>query len=97
MMEEKKYPIIEEEDSYDVMAAAEPAVAYAVNHQETLSQDERILFEYPKDYDPGIGPYSIKEMNERIDRAERDGNNPDKWVRVDDFWAAMQKEHVWLQ
>ena len=97
MMEEKKYPVIEEENCYDAMTAAEPAVAYAVNHQETLSQDERVLFEYPKDYDPGIGPYSIEEMNERIDRAERDGNNPDKWVRVDDFWAAMQKEHVWLQ
>ena len=96
MMEEKKYPVIEEEDSYGVMAAAEPAVAYTVN-QVALSQHERIPFEYPKDYDPGIGPYSIKEMNERIDRAERDRNNPAKWVRVDDFWAAMQKEHVWLQ
>lgn len=60
-------------------------------------RDERVPFEYPIGYDPGIGPYSIKEMNERIDKVERDRNNPDRWVRVDDFWAAMQKEHLWLQ
>ena len=95
-MEEKRYPTVEEEDGYGCMTAEEPAVAYAAN-QAALSLNERILFEYPNDYDPGIGPYSIREMNERIDRVERDRNNPDKWVRVDDFWAAMRKEHLWLQ
>ena len=95
-MEEKKYPVVEEEDGYGVMTAEEQAVADAASQKE-LFFNERNLFEYPKGYDPGIGPYTIQEMNERIDRVERDRNNPDKWVRVDDFWTAMQREHLWLQ
>ena len=60
-------------------------------------EEKNLLFDYPADYDPGIGPYSIMEMNTRIDKAEHDRGNPDKWIRVDDFWSAMKKEHVWLQ
>ena len=95
-MEEKKYPAIEEEDGYGCLSAENSVVAYATS-QSTPYINERMLFDYPSDYDPGIGPYSIKEMNERIDRVEADRSNPDKWIRVDDFWSALQKEHLWLQ
>ena len=95
-MEEKKYPAIEEEDGYGCLPAEDPAVAYA-SSPSTTPITEHMPFDYPADYDPGIGPYSIKELNERIDRVEADSKNPDKWIRVDDFWSAMQKEHLWLQ
>lgn len=69
-MEEKRYPIIEEEKDFS---------------------------DYPDDYDPGKGPYTMEELNSRIDKAEQDLHDPDKWIRVDDFWASMRKEHRWLR
>ena len=78
------------------MKAEDSAVAYA-SEQTMPSLNERVLFDYPADYDPGIGPYSIEEMNDRIDKVEADRSNPDKWIRVDDFWSTMQKEHLWLR
>lgn len=94
-MEEKKYPTMEEEDGLGCMNAEESAVAYTQRNNVTfLNQEE--TFDYPQDYDPGFGPYSMEEMNARIDKAESDRDNPDKWIRVDDFWAAMRKEHLWL-
>ena len=94
-MEEKKYPTMEEEDGFGCMNAEESAVAYTQrNNVRFLNQEE--TFDYPQDYDPGFGPYSMEEMNARIDKAESDRDNPDKWIRVDDFWAAMRKEHLWL-
>ena len=96
MMGKKKYPITEEEDGYGCMTAAEPAAAYAIERAKPYL-NERMAFDYPDDYDPGIGPYSTKEMNARIDKAEHDRSNPDKWIHVDDFWNAMRKEHLWLQ
>ena len=93
-MKGKRYPVIEEENG-SCMMAEEPAVAYANMKESCLSEGK--AFDYPSDYDPGIGPYSMKELNARIDKAETDRMNPDKWVRVDDFWAEMQKIHLWLQ
>ena len=93
-MEGKRYPVIEEENG-SCMMAEEPAVSYANMKESCLSEGK--AFDYPSDYDPGIGPYSMKELNARIDKAETDRMNPDKWIRVDDFWAEMQKIHLWLQ
>ena len=92
MKKRKEYPTIEE----DGMIAAEPAMAYATRRTMPCIS-ERMPFNYPKDYDPGIGPYNMKELNARIDKTEHDRNNPDKWIHVDDFWNAMRKEHLWLQ
>ena len=74
--------------------ASEPAVDCAVSVFPYL--DERIVFGYPADYDPQVGPYTMEEVNARIAKTEHDRNNPDKWVRVDDFWAEMKKRHLWL-
>ena len=93
-MEGKKYPKTEE-DGYGALSATEPAVAYASEGCQHLQELEMI--EYPDDYDPGIGPYSIEELNSRIERTEKDINDPSKWVHVDDFWAAMKREHPWLR
>lgn len=93
-MEEKRYPIIEEEDGYGCMTAAEPAVALATNAYPYLNEQES--FDYPDDYDPGVGPYTMAELNARIDRAEHDISDPSKWIQVDDYWDAMRKEHPWL-
>ena len=87
--------MIEEEDGFGSINAAEPAVTYRQD-EIGLYLDERVVFDYPIDCDPGIGPYTNEEMNARIDKAELDKNNPDSWVHIVDFWAAMQKEHLWL-
>ena len=92
-IEEKKYPTIEEENGYGAIVAAEPAVAYAIPYSR---QKGKVPFDYPVGYDPEIGPYTIEEMNARIDKAEQDENNPAKWIRVDDFRTSMKREHSWL-
>ena len=94
-MEEKRYPVIEDVDDGSCIAA-EPAVAYTESPRVTYLNQEK-PFDYPQDYDPGFGPYSVEEMNARIDKVELDRSNPERWIRVDDFWEAMQKEHLWLK
>lgn len=94
-MEEKEYPKIEEEDGFGALTAAEPAVAYATNAYSYHNQQKS--FDYPDNYDPGIGPYTIEELEARIDRTEQDADDPSKWIWVDDFWSSMRKEHQWLR
>ena len=38
----------------------------------------------------------MEELNNRINEVEMDKTNPNKWIRVDDFWTAMKQTHLWL-
>jgi hypothetical protein len=89
-MKEKRNPIIEEDDS--CLTAAEPTTSCAMRSDSPFNKNG--VFDYPGDYDPGIGPYGLKEMNTRIDKTELDRTNPKKWIRVDDFMAEMQKIYL---
>ena len=73
--------------------ASEPSLAMSAA---CINQNVERVFSYPHSYDPGLGPYSTEEMNKRIDSAEADLHNNEKWVQVDDFAESMKKEHLWL-
>ena len=73
--------------------AGEPSLAMRTGH---INQNAKKVFSYPHSYDPGFGPYSTEEMNKRIDSAEADMHDNEKWVQIDDFAESMKREHLWL-
>jgi hypothetical protein len=106
-MEEKKYPTIEEEDGYGVMTAAEPAAAYAAHPQtasgvgylgemaEIIDRTPLGMFGFYTD-DPDVFGQRIAEMEADMDEVDAGIEDPEKWIEVNDFMAAMRKEHPWL-
>ena len=106
MMEEKRYPIIEEEDG-SCMTASEPAVAYATREKnssgigymdEDAEKIDRIplgMFGFYTD-DPEVFEQRVAEMEADMDEIDAGIEDPEKWIQTDDFWAAMRKEHPWL-
>ena len=106
-MEEEKYPIIEEKDGYGCMTAAEPVVEYAekrpvssgiVYLNEEAEKINRIpvgMFGFYTDA-PDVFEQRVAEMEADMDEVDAGIDDPEKWIQVDDFWAAMRKEHPWL-
>ena len=39
----------------------------------------------------------VNEIEESLNRAEYVFDDPQEWVEIDDFMAAMRKEHSWLK
>ena len=106
-MEEEKYSIIEKEDGYGCMTAAEPAVANATKRpvssgivylNEEADKIDRIplgTFGFYTD-DPDVFEQRVAEIEADMDEVDAGIEDPEKWIQVDDFWAAMRKEHPWL-
>ena len=103
-MEGKRYPVIEEEDG-SCMKAEEPIVGYAAtgsgyaNTIETLEDDEA---EVSDDWDPGIGPYSMEELNARIDEAEvfiekAERGDWSDWISSEEMTAQLFEKYPWLR
>ena len=89
-MEEKKYPLIEEEDGYGCMKAAEPieSVTYdkaAANGGEHNLEDAHSMAM------PFIGPSTYEEATVRIEEAERDIINGDVYEWEDVLKEARQR------
>ena len=106
-MEEEKFPIIEEYGS-GVTTAAEPAVAYASRDMGTsgisyLDEDAEKIERIPLGKygfytdDPDVFEKRVAEMEADLDEVDAGIEEPEKWVQVDDFWAAIIKGHPWLQ
>jgi hypothetical protein len=106
MMEEKRYPVLETEDG-SCMTASEPAVAYATREKNsscniyTDEEAEKIdrtplsMFGFYTN-DPEVFEQRVAEMEADMDEIDAGIEDPKKWIQVDDFWAAMRKEHPWL-
>ena len=106
-MEEKNYPIIEEEDSGYGVNATEPALAYATNRpvssgivymNDEAEKADHIplgMFGFYTD-DPEVFEQRVAEIEADMDEVDAGIEDPEKWIQVDDFWAAMRKEHPWL-
>ncbi len=107
IMEEKRYPRLEEEDGIGCITAAEPAVAYPTREYshsgviymgEDAEKIDRIplgAFGFYTD-DPEVFEQRVAEMEADLDEVDAGIEDPEKWIQVDDFWAAMRKEHPWL-
>ena len=84
---------MEEEDDFGCITAAEPAVTYATRefgHSGITYVDE----EAEKIDRIPLGTFG--EIEADMDEVDAGIEDPEKWIQVDDFWAAMRKEHSWL-
>ena len=45
---------------------------------------------------PSFGPFSEEEAIARIEEAEKDLEDPSKWIRIDDIRVELRKRHPWL-
>ena len=99
-MEEKRYPNIEEEDG--VGMASEPPVGYNAtesSYTNTCSDEVEIL---PENFDPGIGPYTMEELNSRIDEAEAfiaqaEQGDWSNWISEEQSLANLYTKYPWLR
>ena len=99
-MEEKKYPVIEEENGID--KCCEPPVGYVATgsgYVNSLSEEDVMVSD---DYDPGIGPYTMEELNARIDEAEAFIAQAEKgdwsnWVTEEQSRANLYNKYPWLR
>lgn len=88
-MEEKKYPIIEEEDGYGCMKAAEPMEAVAYNKVSTYDLEDDIAVACSI-ITPFIGPATYEEAIARIEEAEREIKNGEVYEWEDVLKEARQ-------
>ena len=103
-MKEKKYPILDEEEN--VGMSCEPIVDYQASNSgfngtaiEAEPNDDPMI---PDDYDSGIGPYSLEELNARIDEAETFIEKAERgdwsdWVTEDQSRANLYSKYLWLR
>ena len=100
LMAKKKHPEYEENDH--VGMCSEPSACYGATgsgYVNSLSDEEGML---PDDYDPGIGPYTLNELNARIDEAEvfiaqAEEGDYSNWVTSAEMDAELYKEFPWLR
>lgn len=97
-MEEKRYPQIDEEQGIDM--CCEP-VAEAVSSAKQSVDGITEVHDWIDDLDwdrlPILGPKTKEEAIARIELAERDLDDPTKWVTSEQLWAELHKKFPWLQ
>ena len=99
-MEEKRFPVFEEEEGID--RCCEPTAGYAItgsDYANTLSAEDSML---PDGFDPGIGPYTMDELNARIDEAEvfiaqAEKGDWTNWVTEKQSRANLYSKYPWLR
>ncbi len=95
-MEEKEYPVLEEEGGKDV--ACEPVATVAVpltGVHDAITNDE--LDELDWSHFPSQGPFSEEEAVARIDEFEEQLRNGQvEWITIGDLHAELKKLHPWL-
>ncbi len=99
-MEEKKRSEFVEKGS--ISSCCEPTVDYAEtgsDYANTMVDSNEMI---AKDFDPDIGPYTIDELNSRIDEAETFISQAEKgdwsnWVTEDQSRAKLYSKYSWLR
>lgn len=97
-MEEKKYPVMNEEESVGI--AREPIAEVAEPVQRSVDGVTEV-HDWIDDLDwerfPSFGPFSEEEAIARIEEAERDLQDPTKWISSEEAWAHLYNRFPWLR
>ena len=98
-MEEKRYPIMEEETGMDV--ACEPVAAVTAEPMTMTIDNETAEHDWIDDLDwdrfPSFGPFSEEDAIARIEEAERDLEDPSKWITSEQMWERLYNKYPWLR
>ena len=104
-MEDKKYPILEDDGC---MSAAEPAVAYATQEQastgiayidEEAEKIDRIplgMFGFYTD-DPEVFEQRVAEIEADMDEVDAGIEDPEKWITPEQMWSDLYQKYPWLR
>ena len=107
-MEEKKYPIIEEEDGYGCMTAAEPAeacatkrpvspgIVYMDDEAEKIDRIPLGMFGFYTD-DPEVFEQRVAEIEADMDEVDAGIEDPDKWISSEQMWTELYRKYPWLR
>ena len=96
-MEEKKYPQNDEEQGIGMCCepVAEPMTDYAVSTSKRADGGTEV-HDWIDDLDwdrlPILGPKTAEEAIARIEQAERDLDDPTKWVTSEQLWAELHNK-----
>lgn len=103
-MEEKRYPTIEEVDDGEYqssgidMACESPAtVAVETRPTDGITEVHDWIDDLDWDRFPSLGPFSEEEAIARIEEAERDLNDPSKWISSEQMWGRLYNRFPWLR
>lgn len=100
-MEEKRYPEVDEEQGFDMCCESvlEPVQDYETVMTRRLDGAVEV-HDWIDDLNwnrfPILGPKTKAEAIARIEQAEKDLDDPTKWITVDDLHAELKKLHSWL-
>ena len=103
-MVEKRYPTIEEVDDGEYqssgidMACESPAtVAVETRPTDGITEVHDWIDDLDWDRFPSLGPFSEEEAIARIEEAERDLNDPSKWISSEQMWERLYNRFPWLR
>ena len=103
-MEEKHYPILEEKKGIGMVSepAAGAVTAFTTYDGGDVSCDDDVasdedLDKLDWDRFPSFGPFSEEEAIARIEEAEKDLDDPSKWVSAEEFDRQLYAEFPWLR
>ena len=102
-MEEKKYQSFDEEENTGMVC--EPPAGYAATgsgYVNTVDDMEENETDIPDDWDPGVGPYTMEEINARIDEAEAaieraEHGDWSDWVTSEEMDRSLYAKFPWLR
>ena len=97
VMEEKRYPTVEEEGFGGMVN--EPIVAPVPDTMPVDSFTEVHDWIDDLDWDkfPSFGPFSDEEAIARIEEAERDLKDPSKWITAEEMDRRLYERFPWLR
>lgn len=101
-MEEKRYPQLDEEENAGMVS--EPMLEPVADMVASMSKSADVLSDgddWVDDLDwsrfPSLGPFSEEEAIARIEEAERELDDPSKWVSSEDAWTHLYQKYPWLR
>lgn len=80
---------------------SEPVGAAALDyHGMVMTDDDLADVQFGKygfyTSDPDVFEQRVTIIEEALDKVDAGQDDPNEWIQVDDFMAAMRKEHPWL-
>lgn len=98
MKDSKPYPHIDEEDGSTFKASEPVAVAsYASSSPDGVTTVHDWIDDLDWDRFPSFGPFSDEEAIARIERAEKDLNDPSKWITAEEMDRRLYEKFPWLR
>ena len=98
VMEEKRYPIVEEESSDGKVSEPIAALVPDTMTAECIITDDDWIDDLDWDKFPSFGPFSDEEAIARIDKfEERLRKGEVKWISSEQMWEELYSKYPWLR